>query len=266
MRVAPSKIAQGFTLIELIAVLVILGIVASIGTTFLVTTLDMYNSTSERVALIQRGRVTIEQMTRYLRDAVPNSVRVSSTGKCVEFLPAVSGGNYIATLPDSANGAAAINSTTTGAFYITSGSARYFLVGGLSSSDIYTSATPSARVAIASLTGTPYTGVTFSASRTFLRNSVNKRFYIADYPMRFCLAGTQLLRYSNYGFSTASLGDSDPGGSADVMADAINVTSSSFALSAGSEDRNTSVAMTLALTKGTTRITLNHKVLVRNVP
>lgn len=77
---------------ELIFVLVILGLVGAIGSSFMVATMDMYQRTQDRVALMQRGRVALEQMSRYLRAAVPNSVRVSATGKCLEFVPVVAGG------------------------------------------------------------------------------------------------------------------------------------------------------------------------------
>ena len=88
-----------------------------------------------------------------------------------------------------------------------------------------------------------------------------------DYPVRFCFKGTELVRYSNYGFSTSSLTDeTSPGGNTDVMADNIVLASSGFTLSAGSEDRNTSVGIRMAIKKNKTSLTLNHEVLVRNVP
>lgn len=260
------KKTLGFTLVELIAVMVVLSIIGALGSSFLIKTLDMYNNTSEKAALISRGRVSIEQMTRYLRNAVPNSARISSSGKCIEFLPAIAGGNYLNELPDAVNSAAAISSTTTSAFYITTGTARYFIAAPLAASDIYTTTAVSAKASISSLSGTPYTTVNFSSSTTFIRNSVSKRFFIADYPIRFCIANGELLRYSNYGFSNASLNDSDPGGGSDIMADAITTANSSFAVSAASEDINTRITLVLALNKGKTSVTLTHQVVVRNVP
>lgn len=266
MSSTPALHEKGFTLVELIAVMVVVSIMAVIGSHSLVKTLEMYRSTSEKSALISRGRVSIEQVTRYLRSAVPNSIRTSTSGRCIEFFQAISGGNYLNELPDTNNGAPAISSLTTGAFYIQSGSPRYFIVAPLLANDIYTPAATSTIVGINSLSGTPYSSINFSLSKIFTRNSVSKRFFLADAPIRFCISNNELIRHTNYGFSTAALTDAHPGGAIDIMTDSVETSASGFSISPSSETNNTSVNFVLSLIKGKSSITLTHKILVRNVP
>jgi MSHA biogenesis protein MshO len=254
---------QGFTLIELIFVMVILGLVGAIGSSFLVDTMDMYQRTANRVNLMQKGRVSVEQMSRYLRSAVPNSVRVSSTGKCLEFVPVVAGGYYINPLPDSENGGTATSSVVIAPLNFTGLAATQFIVAPLSSSDIYTSSSPSARASVSSVTAT---SIALTGTKIFSRNSTVHRYYLAANPLRFCLVSGSLYRYSSYGFLTAALDDTSPGGSADLMLNLLNHSASSFSLSAGSEQRNTSIGIVLSLSAGTETVVLRHQVLVRNVP
>jgi MSHA biogenesis protein MshO len=252
----------GFTLVELIFVLVVLGLVGSIGSSFLVDTMDMYQRTSNRVKLMQKGRVAIEQISRYLRSAVPNSVRISATGKCVEFVPVVAGGYYINQLPDSENGGTASSSVVIAPLSF-SGSATQFIVSPLSTSDIYTASSTSARAGVSAVGAS---SITLSGAKLFTRNSTQHRYYLAANPKRFCFVSGSLYRYSGYGFLTSALDDTSPGGSADIMLNQLNQAAASFSLSAGSEQRNTSVGITLSLSAGTETVVLRHQVLVRNVP
>lgn len=253
----------GFTLVELIFVLVILGLVGAIGSSFLVDTMDMYQRTANRVKLMQKGRVAIEQMSRYLRAAVPNSVRVSASGKCLEFVPSVAGGYYLNALPDSENGGTASSSVAIAPLTYSGGAASFFIVAPLTSADIYTAASTSARAAVSAVATN---SVTLSGAKLFSRNSPARRYYLASNPKRFCLVSGNLYRYSSYGFLTSTLDDTSPGGSADLMLNQINQSASSFSISAGSEQRNTSIALQLSLTAGSETVVIRHQVLVRNVP
>lgn len=256
------SLQRGFTLVELIFVMVILGLVGAIGSSFLVDTMDMYQRTGNRVKLMQYGRVALEQMSRNLRGAVPNSVRVSSSGKCVEFVPVVAGGYYINSLPDSENGAAASSSVVIAPLSFT-GTATQFIVAPLSSADLYTSSAVSARASVSSVGANL---ISLSSAKTFARNSAQHRYFLSANPKRYCVVSTNLYRYSGYGFPTTALDDTSPGGSADLVVDQVNQATSNFSLSAASEQRNTSIGIQLSFTAGTETVVLRHQVLVRNVP
>lgn len=261
----PSAVA-GFTLVEIIFVVVILGIVAVIGANFVVSALESYRTAQERNQLVQRGRLVLEQMARELRMALPNTVRVSPGGRCIEFMPVVAAANYQGMVADVSNNIAAQNQVTTGAFNLHGANPSHLVIAAFSPADVYTSTTPAARVSIGALGAPPYTGVGFSGSHRFLRNSVNRRLYLAADPVRFCLSGGNLVRYYDYGFSTGALGDMNPGGSDALMAHNVEPNGAAFALSPGSENRNMAVLMQLIFRSGTASLDLNHQVLIRNVP
>ena len=260
------KKSEGFTFVELVAVILILGIVAAIGSSFLITAVDAYRITEVRAKLVSRGRTAMEQMTRQLRLSAPNSARVSASGNCIEFMPLVGGGNYQGNLPDAENGAPTTNSIATSPFLLDLGSPQYVIVAALSANEIYTSASPSARAQLASTIGNPINTLNLAANHRFIRNSINKRVFVADNPKRFCLASSTLVQYNTYTFDTGTLSDVDPGGATVIMSFDVSAAGTAFVLSPGSEDRNTAVIISLAFIGNGERVELNQQVLVRNVP
>ena len=250
--------AKGFTLIEMITVMVILSIVAVIGVQFTVSVMEGYNTTVNRGKLIAHGRQALERMSRELRIALPNSVRVTNSGQCVEFLPVVAGGNYIDTLPDQQNGAAAISSFEAGNFTMGLGSARYLYVGALTDTEIYGGSDVSSAVA-----STASTSVTLTVPHQFLRNSITRRFFLVDNPAAFCLSGGVLNYHS--GYATPSTTNGTPSGSGVLIAEGVS-SASPFLLSLGSEDRNSLLSINLTFSRAGESVTLNQEVFVRNVP
>lgn len=260
--------SKGFTLIELISVLVILSLIAAVGSRFLITAVNAYQQTQTRTKMIGKGRAAIEQMSRQLRGSVPNSLRVSPSGRCVEFLPTVAGALYIDDVADESNMAAGKDTITTSAFSLGLGTPAYIVIGAYDSSEIYTVSSPAARVNLAgSLTGGgSFTSVSLSSTHIFKRNSVRKRLFIAGTPRRFCVVVDELRMYSNYGLSTSTITDVNPGGDSDLMATDVASNDIVFSLSTGSLDRNAAIDIALQFSENNTLLTLNQQVLLRNVP
>jgi len=61
--------SKGFTLIEMIVVIVILSIVAAISINFLVSSLKVYTMTVNQKTLYDQAKLSLEQMCRGIRDA-----------------------------------------------------------------------------------------------------------------------------------------------------------------------------------------------------
>ena len=88
----------GFTLIELIVVIVLLGILGFGTTQFIINSSQSYVDTARRERQGSAARTAIEKMSRELRNALPNSVRTSAGNSCIEFVP-VLGGSIYTSLP-----------------------------------------------------------------------------------------------------------------------------------------------------------------------
>lgn len=257
---------SGFTLVEITFVVVILGIVAVIGSSFVASALESYRTAQARNQLVQRGRLSLEQMARELRMALPNAVRVSAGGRCIELMPVVAAANYQGAVADASNNIAAQNQVTTGTFNLYGTNPRHVVIAPFSPADVYTSGTPAARVGLGALGAGPYNSVPFSGSHRFIRNSLNHRLYLTADPVRFCVSGGNLVRFYEYGFSTGALGEGDPGGNSALMAHDVQANGTAFALSPASQNRNMAVHMRLIFRNGTASLDLNHQVLIRNVP
>jgi MSHA biogenesis protein MshO len=85
--------AKGFTLVELVTVIIVLGVV-SIGISgFIRTGVQIYADVTERDQLLGDSRFVVERINRELRIAIPNSVRVTANNagniQCLEFVPSV---------------------------------------------------------------------------------------------------------------------------------------------------------------------------------
>lgn len=92
-----SKIPYlGFTLIELIMVMVITGILSAVVAVFLRTPVEQYVDVAQRAELTDIADTALRRIGRDLRLAVPNSIRVPVTtgATYIEFLPTKTGGRY----------------------------------------------------------------------------------------------------------------------------------------------------------------------------
>lgn len=259
--------SKGFTLIEIITVIILLSIVSVVGGNMIVTTTESYNQAQSRSKLVQKGRLSIERMVRQLRSAVPNSLRVSGTGDCIEFMPLVAGANYLDDVADSSNGVTPRSFIDTAPFSLGLGTPAHVMVAPFSSGEIYTAASPSARAAIGALGVAPISSIPLAGAHQFVRNSINKRVYLGAAPARFCIGGSDLVYYTGYVLDTGALGDGDPAGSTSILSGGVTAAApAAFVLALGTQNRNATVDIHLQYSEGGESVVLNHTVFIRNVP
>ncbi len=84
---------HGFTLVELVMVIVILGIVGAMVAVFMRSPIDAYFDTARRAGLSDLADTATRRMARDLRKALPNSIRVPNA-QCLEFIPTRTGARY----------------------------------------------------------------------------------------------------------------------------------------------------------------------------
>lgn len=89
------KPQYGFTLIEAVMTIVILGIVAGVLAPFIVQSMTAYQDTNRRNEMTARARLSLERIAREVRIAVPNTVQVIAGGSGVEFITTKLGGRYM---------------------------------------------------------------------------------------------------------------------------------------------------------------------------
>lgn len=95
-----DRSAQGFTLVELIIVITLAGIVAAMIGSVMGRHMESYVDMNDRAQLVQMGQSALQTMTRHIRGAAPNSVRINVAGTTIEFVPVVYAGAYRKALGD----------------------------------------------------------------------------------------------------------------------------------------------------------------------
>ena len=87
---------QGFTLVEMIIVIVITGIIGGIVAMFLRLPVQGYVDSARRAEMTDIADTALRRISRDLRLALPNSVRVTTSGGStyLEFIPTSGGGRY----------------------------------------------------------------------------------------------------------------------------------------------------------------------------
>jgi MSHA biogenesis protein MshO len=249
---------KGFSLIELITVVVILGIISSISVSFVVKTTQSYQQTQARSKLTMHARQAMERMSRQLRAALPYSVRVTNSNQCIEFMPVASGGFYLNAVSDTKNNAPAQSVINVAPHQIDFGSAVYMTIGAMSSNEIYGGANQS----IATVSSRSQTSVSLSSAKTWLRNSVNKRFYLLSSPQAFCVVSNQLRIYENQSLIATSVNTAS---ASSLLADNVSATTP-FSLTMASDNRNTVIQFQLTFSESGQSLDFGQQVMIRNVP
>lgn len=98
MSIQQAKSQSGFTLIELVIVIIISGILATMTTSVIELPIRAYVDQTRRATLTDAADTTMRALQRDIRSALPNSIRVSADKTTIEFLHTVDGGRYRAQL------------------------------------------------------------------------------------------------------------------------------------------------------------------------
>jgi len=273
----------GFTLAEVVIVIVILGIISAVAAVFIRGPVDAYFDVSRRAQLSDIADTALRRIARDLRRAVPNSVRVSGpcngTGACyIEYVPVAAGGRYRAELDDTGSGDILDFSDNNDTAFDVIGPAVVLPAGTSLWLSVFSLGIPGADVYSGDSAGTdirrPYAGATgnvttvnFNSSVVLPFESPSRRFHIVTAPVTYgCLPATTggtLTRYAGYGFNPAQV--APPGGTTSLLAS--QVTSCSFSYSLVEAARNAGqVAMSIQISQDGESASLFKQVHVSNVP
>ncbi len=94
---------RGFTLVELIMVIVIMGVIGGTVAVFMKSPIDAYFASARRAALTDVADTAVRRMARDIRKALPNSIS-NPNSQCLEFIPTKTGARYRAEVDAAGNG------------------------------------------------------------------------------------------------------------------------------------------------------------------
>jgi len=219
--------SAGFTLIEIVMVIVIIGIISGMVAVFVVKPVQGYIDAVHRAELTDSADVALRRLTRDVRLALPNSLRVMTSGgnHYIEFIMTTNGGRYRDTTDGSTAGnflswtSANLTFDVLGpmpsspALAVNDYIVVYNLGTGYAPADAYAAADPCTNCNRAKVSGISANVVTLStnpfAGQSPPLPSPNARFQIVPggtkavtYVCPTTTAGN-LSRYANYGFNAA---------------------------------------------------------------
>ena len=281
---------SGFSLLELIVVIVLLGIVTIGAGLLVVNPTEAFDAQQRRQQLVDQGEMALRQIATDVRRALPNSLRLSSAGSLVgvEFVNTVDGARYRDAIDDSvpASGANEI-------LDFTAADSDFNLLGSFNSLGAFSggqrlviyNTTPATLYQDASANNNPGiitpggSALTLSVSAQypseqhvniggggfqFAQQSPGQRLFVVDGPVSYvCDTGSgELLRYSGYGYN---LGQSlTPGGTTTTVATQLQGCTMTY--NAGTAQRGGILTLGLTIAIAGESVNLLHQIQVENVP
>lgn len=292
---------RGFTLVEAVVAIVVIGIVGAMVAVFIRMPIQNYADSVARAEVSDEADLALRRMTRELRLALPNSIRVNSDGSAIEFLLSKTGGRYLAVednlgasfpVLDFSGGAKTLTILGTltqpvsaGDFFVV-----YNLGSGMTPADawgytttdrniarISTPVASGSKLAVLTLDDNPFSAQSVSMP------SPDRRFQIVSGPVTFACARAAdgalvLTRYAGYAINVSQVNPPVNAASVAPLSRRVNSCTGVFtydtALGATSSAQRTSLvsialelaARTVGAAATTSTLRLVHQVHVDNTP
>lgn len=266
------KKASGFTLMEFIVVIIIMGVMSVGIAGFIKLSTQTYINVTERDELLANARFSVERLNREVRNALPNSMREtrSATTHCLEFVPIIASTVYseIPVAPESA-----VDTLTVIPFQLPNITNPVVTVYPLNSTEVYQDHSLSSGKAFLiseypeSTTVEGLDIMKLVNAVQFNEDSPTNRAYIFNLPVSYCLNGSTLTRYTGYDFNAAQL--LPPffvNGRNSLMAENIDFATSSFTLVPASLKRNAVVQIKLNFTRDGEQVVFDNAIHINNIP
>ncbi len=281
----------GFSLIELIVVVVLLGVLASGAGMLIANPIEAYQAQVRRQQLVDQGEMALRRIARDVRRALPNSIRTTSVGagSALEMVNTVDGARYrdefggtyigdadyvldfasadtVFNLLGPLRNATAISANNRVVIYNTSINI-YTEAVDVDNQGIITPAGITVGVANLGALLTREDQITLSAPFLFTQQSPGQRLFFVDSSISYICDPTnnQILRYAGYGFR-----GTQPTASVDFGVGSGKVVSAlsgcSFSYSTGSAQRGGILTVEITISDSGETVSLLHQIHVVNVP
>jgi MSHA biogenesis protein MshO len=202
---------DGFTLVELVVVLVVLAIVSVGMARFIRSSTQIFIDASEREQLLREGSFAVERINREISAAVPNSVRLTGNASvhCLQFVP-IRWSSFYLTLPLTPSSDREIDiiemQDLAGNVFSPDAGSDYVLVYPTSSNDVYSN-TSNRRQLINACSddgdGNCETNddtdsvVQLTVDGAFSQASPARRIYIANSAVNYCVRNNAIYRHES---------------------------------------------------------------------
>ena len=249
---------SGFTMIELISVIVILGVLAVGISSFLKFGTQIYAETTARDQIISSARFTVERLNREVRHALPNSLRtyVNASGySCLQFTPIIASTTYMDLPVSPEPGSLTLEVIPFNDNNFNQVIVEYTIkavVYPLDVVDLADASDKNHEISSLDKSTVPWV-LTFGSPIHFESYAPSERIYFISGNVDYCLVGTTLTRKHTH--------DVD-----DILMAQNLMNNSSFLVDLDGLKRYALVQINLTFEKNFEQITFNNEVQVFNVP
>jgi MSHA biogenesis protein MshO len=263
-----TRLAAGFSLIELVVVIVLIGVLATVSVALIRQPIDASADVQRRARLADAADQAMARISRDLRLALPNSIRTSADGRAIEMLVAPMAGRYRGR-PTAAGGGNVLDFASADASFdllsalpAAPAPGQWAVVYNLTASGTQANAwAGDNRATIGS--GSTTTQINLAAPFQFPFPSPSQRVYVVDQAVQYrCASDGQLRRHAGYAPATTMV--VPPVGSSALLAEGVSLCS--FRFEAGNASRQGLAALSLAITRDGESVNLLKSVHLPNLP
>ncbi len=267
-----TRHAAGFSLIELVIVIVLVGILATVSVALIRQPIDASADVQRRARLADAADQAMARISRDLRLALPNSIRTSADGRAIEMLIAPMAGRYRArprATPTAEGSGDVLDFAVADASFdllaplpAVPTAGQWVVIYNLTASGTQANAwAGDNRTTIGA--GSTAQRINLAAPFQFPFPSPSQRVYVVDQAVQYrCASDGQLRRHAGYA-PAVSMAVPAPGSSA-LLAEGVSFCD--FRYQTGSASRQGLAALSLAITREGESVSLLKSVHLPNLP
>lgn len=267
------RTSRGFTLVEMVMVIVITGIIGGMVAMFLRAPIQQYMDVSRRAELTDIADTALYRLASDVSTAVPNSIRTAGCGAspCIEFLPTTDGGRYRADFPGNPLVFDGADTTFDVIGPVTVAVGNQVVIGSASSSGAmaYSAAAAGGLRTVTAVAGST---ITLNAGLPAAAELPSRRFDVIDVgAVTYACTGVGvnasgdgtgvLTRYWGYGVPAVQA--NPPGGTSAILASRVSGCTIDYDVP---NQRMGLLGIRLSLSRGGESVSLYHEIHVNNVP